>query len=59
MTEERFQKLYAAARTAPLRQMWQALDLIYLEGTEEQVATTDAAIGQGLPPLDRVLTLIR
>lgn len=60
MTEERFQKLYAAAykafnvkgddvsvRSAALRQYRQALDLLELESDQEQWARVESAVAAG------------
>lgn len=66
MTENRFKKIYHAARESWLsshdhadRQLRQAIDLISVEGSEDQVRRLERALAQGLPPLQTVLTLVR
>jgi hypothetical protein len=66
MTDHRFEQIYHAARESWLsthdhadRQLRQALDLISVEGSDDQVRRLERALAQGLPPLQTVLTLVR
>jgi hypothetical protein len=64
MTDDRFQKLYDAARHAfrnldqsfewRRKQVRQALDLVCVEGDEAQIARFERGYARGFPPLWRL-----